>query len=75
MNNYYYIASTYGSGDYNTSTYNGTDMGSNGGNSALTDTGIAIAVVVTAACLIALLAIAVKIWKRPSKKAVLPSAE
>jgi hypothetical protein len=71
MNTNYYFASTYGSGDYNTSVYNGTTStstgtGTNGG--VLTNTGIAIAGIVTIACVIIFIAMAVKIWKRPAKK-------
>lgn len=77
---YFYLASTYGCGPYNSSTYNGatsacTGSGSAGGSSAggasgggaLTDTGIALVAAVTIACVIGLVATAIKIWKRPAK--------
>jgi hypothetical protein len=62
------IASTYGSGSYNSSTYNGQSTGSG----SLTDTGIAITSIVTAAVVILLLAIVVRIWKRPAKAVLEP---
>lgn len=67
------LASTYGSSQYNTDVYNGstrTGTGSGGSNGdSLTNTGIAIASVVTLAAVILLVAMVVRIWKRPSKKA------
>lgn len=79
---YYYLASTYGSGNYNTDSYSSTSStGSNGGSSAggtssvLTDTGIALAAVVTLACLIALVALAVRVWKRPAAVPVQQSVD
>ena len=59
------LASTYGAGAYSTSTYNG--------GSTLSNTGIAIGFIVGAAALVLLIAMAIRIWKRPSKKA--PTAE
>jgi len=61
----WFLASAYGAGTYSNSTYNG--------GSVLADTGIAMAAIVAAAALILLIAMAVRIWKRPSKKA--PAAE
>jgi len=69
---YSVLASTYGAGAYNTSNYNGTSAG---GASTLANTGIAVLAIVSAAALILLLAIVVRIWKRPSKKTSDESAE
>jgi hypothetical protein len=74
MNSYYsnlnLLASTYGTGDYDGSTYNGqtttTGSGANGGG--LTNTGVMIAGVVTLAALILLVAVVVRIWRRPAKQ-------
>lgn len=67
-----YFASTYGSGAYDSSTYNGsTQSGSTASSAAggtLTDTGIALASIVTLACLVLLVAVAVRIWKRPARQ-------
>jgi len=57
------IASTYGSGSYGNSTYNGA-------SGSLSDTGIAIAGIVTVAALILLTALVIKIWRRPKRVAV-----
>lgn len=57
------LAQAYGSGKYNSITYGG----SGGGGSDLTNTGIAIAAVVTAAVVILLIAMIVRIWRRPTK--------
>jgi hypothetical protein len=70
------LASNYGSGTYDTNNYNGTNAvsgstgstGSAGGG--LSNTGIAVAGIVTLAAVILLVALVVRIWKRPSKKAV-----
>jgi len=59
------LASTYGSGAYSTSTYNGTSGG--GSSNALSNTGIAVAVFVTIAAVLLLTAMVVRIIKRPSK--------
>lgn len=67
-----YLAYTYDSGAYGAGNYE-TGVTANGGNSPsssggiLTNTGFDIAVIVTLACVIALLAIVVKVWKGPSK--------
>jgi len=73
----YTLASTYGSGSYDSSNYNGTTTTSSNNSttsssthgSVLTDTGIVLAAVVTVACLIVLAALVVRIWKRPTTKA------
>jgi hypothetical protein len=79
MLQYHTIASVYGSNTYDSSNYNGalaiqgSSGGSTSGSSAggangkgmLTDTGIALAAVVTLACLIMLAAMIVKVWRRP----------
>jgi hypothetical protein len=61
---YMVLASTYGSGGYSISTYNGQAASGN----SLTDTGIAIASIVTLAAVILLVTIVVRIWKRPGKQ-------
>ena len=58
-----YLASTYGTGSYNNSAYNGAST-----SSGLTDTVIAIASIVTIAAVILLVAMVVRIWKRPDKR-------
>jgi hypothetical protein len=59
----------YGDNEYNTSTYGetaeATDTVSNGG--ALANTGIAILGITTLACLIVLVAVIVRVWRRPHK--------
>ena len=74
---YYFFASTYGSGTYNTDVYNGsattgTSTGSGGGSSAgggvLTNTGFDVILAVTVACVIVFAALVVRFWKRPAKK-------
>jgi hypothetical protein len=65
------LASTYGSGSYDNSTYNGADAATSGNGGSLSDTGIAITVIITMAALILLTALVVRIWRRP-KKAVEP---
>lgn len=60
-----FLASVYGGGSYSTSAYSTGNAGSGG---SLVDTGIAIAAIVTLAAVIALVALAVRIWKRPSKQ-------
>jgi uncharacterized membrane protein len=57
------LAQAYGSGAYNSATYGGS-----GGTSGLTNTGIAIAAVLTAAALLLLIAMIVRVWRRPSKR-------
>lgn len=77
---YAQLAQAYSSGAYNTSTYsNGvtntsTGTGSTGnsgtsGGGVLANTGVAIAGFVTLACLVLLVAIVVRVWHRPTKKA------
>jgi len=63
--NLYLLASTYGSGNYDGGTYNNATASSGG---SLSDTGIAVISIVTIAAVILLAAMAVRIWKRPSKR-------
>jgi hypothetical protein len=72
-----YFAQAYGEGDYGECPYSptdeqfascavaagGTGTGSNSGG--LTDTGVAILVIVTIACLIVFTSLIVRIWRRP----------
>ena len=71
MQYHYFLASTYGSGTYNTDVYNGsTSTGTGTGSSsggALTNTGIDIVAAVTFACVIIFVALVVRFWKRPNK--------
>jgi hypothetical protein len=60
----YLIASVYGSGNYDTSNYNGSSTTTSGG--LLTNTGLDIAVIVTLACVMTLVAVAVRISRRSS---------
>jgi hypothetical protein len=69
------FASTYGSGAYNTSNYNGTDAVSGTTTTtttsgSLSNTGVAIGLIVGLAAAILLAAMVVRIWKRPSRKAI-----
>ncbi|MFA5004317.1 MAG: hypothetical protein WC498_03525 [Candidatus Saccharimonadales bacterium] len=62
-----YGACAYGSGSYQQNGTCGTTT-TPGNGSSLTNTGIAVAAIVTVACVILLVAIVVRIWKRPNKK-------
>ncbi|HSX30787.1 MAG TPA: hypothetical protein VLE99_02620 [Candidatus Saccharimonadales bacterium] len=53
------LAATYGRGPYNTSTY--------GGSGTLTNTGIAVVGIVAIAATILLVAMIVRVWRRPRK--------
>ena len=63
------FAANYGSNAYDTSTYGGTTTqtttGAAGGG--LTNTGIAIASFVTIACVVLLVAVLIRFWRRPAK--------
>ncbi|MEJ0073307.1 MAG: hypothetical protein WDN27_04485 [Candidatus Saccharibacteria bacterium] len=63
---YYLLASTYGSGPYNGSNYNGTSSGS---SNLLTNTGFDIIATITLACVILLIALVIRIWRRPKTAA------
>jgi hypothetical protein len=76
------LASTYGNGTYDSGNYNGTNVtntgggttttgGGNtttGGGNSLTDTGVLIALTVGVATATLLVAMIVRIWRRPSQK-------
>jgi len=67
----YILASTYGSGLYNSNDYNGTNVTSSTGGSSgggLSDTGVAVGLIVGLAALILLAAIVVRIVRRPGKQ-------
>lgn len=66
------FAQAYGACAYGTTNYQqntcGTSTGTGGsGGSSLTNTGLAIAAIVTLACVLLLVAMVVRIWKRPHK--------
>ena len=66
------LAATYGTNTYDTSVYGGASaQASTGaaGGGGLTNTGIAIASFVTVACLVLLVAVLVRFWRRPAKPA------
>lgn len=64
------IASTYGTGAYDSANYDGTNVSSSG-SGTLSNTGLDIAVIVTIACIITLVALVVRIVKRkPTKPSV-----
>jgi len=63
------FAQVYGAGSYNSATYGGSGTASGSGN-GLTNTGIAIAAIVTVAAVLLLVAIVVRIWRRPGKQVV-----
>jgi hypothetical protein len=74
MGRYTYIrfAQAYGNGSYNSCTYNcvnGQSTGTPSGGS-LVNTGVAVAGVVTLACLILLVAVLVRVWRKPAKTVV-----
>jgi hypothetical protein len=67
------FASTYGSGQYDANNYNGTATSGTGadgsGSSTLSNTGVMIGLIVGAAAAILLIAMIVRIWKRPKRAA------
>jgi len=70
-----YFAEVYGQGSYNTCNYNKTNCstatggnGSSSGSGGLVDTGMAVAVIITVACVLVLVALLVRFWRRPAKK-------
>ena len=62
----YYFASTYGSGNYNSSSYNGATGTSTG---TLTNTGFDVLLAVTLACLIIFVALIARFWHSKPKTA------
>ena len=78
MEKYYiisYLGSTYGSGSYNTSTYNGASQtqtgsgtgatsGAAGSTGVLANTGFDVLAAVTFACFLLFTALIVRFWKR-----------
>src|SRR5690242_16291591 len=75
MNGYTYrfiptqFAQAYGEGAYNSCTYNCAN-GQASSSRELVNTGVAVAGVVTLACLIALVAVLVRVWRRPNRSAL-----
>jgi hypothetical protein len=76
---YHYFAQAYNEGSYGQGTYSCTDeqvadgtcvaatsSSSGGGSGGLVDTGMAVLVVVTLACLILFVTLLVRIWRRPA---------
>jgi hypothetical protein len=61
------LASVYGSNPYNTGNYNGISDGSSTGNGPLTNTGVWVAMIIGVAALLVLLAMFVRIWRRPKR--------
>ena len=65
-----HFAATYGDNSYNTSTYGGsttqTTTGADAGG-GLSNTGIAVASFVTIACVVLLVAVIVRFWRRSAK--------
>lgn len=66
----HFLAVTYGTNAYDTSTYGGSGSTATAGASGggLTNTGIAIASFVTIASLMLIAAIIVRVWRRSSKQ-------
>lgn len=68
VNTFLTFAQTYGSGAYNSSTYGSATAAAGadgaGGANGLANTGFAIALVVTAACLLIFTALVVRFWRR-----------
>jgi hypothetical protein len=74
MYTYIRFGQAYGDGNYAACTYNdsancSSQSAGNTGNGSLLNTGVAISGIVTLACLIVLIAIVVRIWRRPAKPA------
>jgi hypothetical protein len=71
FNHFIYVASTYGSGDYNSCTYNGSNTACNTSASSglLADTGFIVLAVVTVAVIIIFAALLVRFFKKPKKTA------
>lgn len=68
---YLLVATTYGAGTYDTNNYNGTSTTTTtgaGNGGTLSNTGVAIAGIVTVAAVLLLAAVAIRLWRRPSKK-------
>ena len=70
-----YFADTYGSGTYNNSIYSATGTNSTtsgtsagGSTSPLENTGVYIVGFITIAAVILLVALVVRVWRRPSKQ-------
>jgi hypothetical protein len=62
------FASAYGSGSYSENNYNGTDAAAAAATTgSLSDTGILIGLIVGISATILLVAMIVRIWKRPSR--------
>ena len=65
-----YLANVYGAGSYNTSQYSATGSStttSTGGGSSLVNTGVFVAGFITLAAVVLLVALVVRIWRRPAK--------
>jgi len=76
----YILASTYGSGNYSSDTYNGSTTTATGGSGTtgssptpttgvLTDTGFDLVLVATLAAALIFAALIVRFWRRPAKSA------
>jgi hypothetical protein len=68
-----YLASTYGAGNYNQNNYNGTNATSTGtsgtatNGGALSNTGVLAGLIVGVAAATLLIAMIVRIWRRPKQ--------
>ncbi len=63
------VGQVYGAGPYGNGTYSGTSTGAGTGtgtNPPLVNTGVAVAGIVTIACVVILVALVVRFWRRPN---------
>ncbi|HSW65989.1 MAG TPA: hypothetical protein VLI54_02520 [Bacillota bacterium] len=64
------VADAYGAGTFGSCDYNSSTCASSAGNTGgLANTGVMVIGVATLACLIILMAILVRVWRRPAKPA------
>jgi hypothetical protein len=78
------FASTYGSGSYDVGNYNGTNVtttgsgtgtSGTGSGSALSNTGVLVGMIVGVAAATLLIAMVVRIWRRPKRAPVTVSSD
>ena len=78
MEYYRNFAQAYGEGSYGQSAYQSTTSSgttANGGGGSLSNTGIAVAGIVTLAAIILLAALVVRIWRRPGRQTAAETAQ